>query len=1271
MIQAITFHQQLLQKLQLGNRNSVHLNALPQNSFRKLDLWDLSTIKENLHNEIIQEIIEKEECKFTIELKLDVSDKRNENFNLLQDIKKKLDNLYNDEQDIYKDKGFHTFALGFPTIIKRDKSNPEKLIKAPIFIFKLNIQKSNYKNNTYIISKSEDSEIIINPVLLNYLEANAQLKFRHLEEQIENAETFDYPLFQSIIRQFSESLSIANENTPLHVVQAPEKNILDNIENTKDFIRYCGTFALFEIPKQPIIEELQHVINNYDSIFKINSLEWKINNDEFKFPLISTDPSQAQILNQIENQTQIIVQGPPGTGKSRLLTSIISKALLNAKKTIVICEKLTAFEVLKENLKSINLDQHVQIIEDINEDRSTVVTKIRGQIEEQNNEINLIDLKANLTKAQTQLQLKFEQLNNCKKNIYTPIYKDKIYKTLAFEYLQILNDLQTNNEAISGVNINRKINDENIEIILQNAEKLYYKSFENLSTFNLIRESIFDKQHFSSILIQIQTQLPKLKNEIKKLELSLENLYHKELQIIEETLNTEIAFLNNSFNQICTEDKINVLEYAETYTNFNFEQNLWQSFSSVFSSQNKKGFQAKIKIKETIEQYNAKVNTFTYCNDTINYNSRTQFELSIKQIESKFTSLNSDKIISSHFESNEISNLKSTEKENIKQQLQTIFLNSDFEAFDISTINITKYNELSKNVKKILKNIDIAEQNIQEFQAVYEYKSYYKSLATDVQTQIDFFIEKNTKQWSKLYTAKLLQEILIENDNANRYYSIDDLNEISKLTQSYAKTGIEYTQQLWHIKRKTALDNTLSMQKNIKNVYMLRNSSKRKKLSLRKIVHYDLDFFTDYNPVLMLNPAVAAALLPYIYQYFDYIIFDEASQLKLEDTYSALQRAKQAIITGDSQQMPPSEYFASVNTNEDYDIEDLSQSVSLLEFAENEKFNQYYLDFHYRSKNPELIQFSNAAFYNNRLLPLPAENEEPCMFFKNIQGKYDSKNGINIEEINAIIQTLLHEIDETKSVGIASLNIFQRDAILYAIDAAKKENKTNAEKLISLENNGLFVKNLENIQGDERDIIIISTTFGIDEQLQFKQYFGPLNQAKGYKLLNVLITRAKEKIYLFNSIPEHALQNFQLLLIENGNFGKGLLYAYISYVQYCADKNENLKNAILKQLSKNSIISNYTSNNQSTNFELEKYITSHIQKAQSPYILGGLQYGIHLDNKLLVDIDGELNKTDNSINFELHKSKIAQLLHKNYQIIFSNRLWLYQNFESVINSAKL
>jgi superfamily I DNA and/or RNA helicase len=1270
MIQAISFHQQLLQKLQLGNRNSVHLNALPHNSFRKLDLWDLSTIKENLHNEIIQEIIEKEECKFTIELKLDVSDKRNENFNLLQDIKKKLDNLYIEEQDIYKDKGFHTFALGFPTIIKRDKSNPEKLIKAPIFIFKLNIQKSNYKNNTYIISKTEDSEIIINPILLNYLEANAQLKFRHLEEQIENAETFDYPLFQSIIRQFSESLSIANENTPLHVVQAPEKNILDNLENTKDIIRYCGTFALFEIPKQPIIEEIQHVINNYDSIFKINSLEWKINNDEFKFPLISTDPSQAQILNQIENQSQIIVQGPPGTGKSRLLTSIISKALLNAKKTLVICEKLTAFEVLKENLKSINLDQHVQIIEDINEDRSAVVTKIRAQIEEQTNEVNLIDLKTNLIKAQTQLQLKFEQLNNCKKNIFTPIYNGKIYKSLVFEYLQIINDLQINNEVIASIFINRKIENETLENSLQNAEKLYYKSFESLNTFDIIKENVYEKQHFSSIFIQIQTQLAKLKTEIKNLELSLEALYQKEFQYIEQTFNTEMTFLKDNFNNICIEDKVNVEKYAETYTNFNFEQNLWQSFSSVFSSNNKKGFQAKINIKAIIDLYNTKVNAFTYCNDAINYNSRSQFELSIKQIESKFATLNSENIISTHFENNEISNLKSTEKENIKQQIQTILSNSDFEVFDISTIKNTKYNELSKNVKKILKNIAIVEQNIQEFQAVYEYKSYIKSLDKDVQTQIDFFKEKNIKQWSKLYTAKLLQEILIENDNSNRHYSIDDLNEISKLTESYAKTGIQYTQQLWHIKRKTALDNALSMQKNIKNVYTLRNSSKRKKLSLRKIVHYDLDFFTDYNPVLMLNPAVAAALLPYIYQYFDYIIFDEASQLKLEDTYSALQRAKQAIITGDSQQMPPSEYFASVNTNEDYDIEDLSQSVSLLEFAENEKFNQYYLDFHYRSKNPELIQFSNAAFYNNRLLPLPAENEEPCMFFKNVQGKYDSKSGINIEEIKAIIYTLLHEIDETKSVGIASLNIFQRDAILHAIDAAKKENKANAEKLITFENNGLFVKNLENIQGDERDIIIISTTFGIDEQLQFKQYFGPLNQAKGYKLLNVLITRAKEKIYLFNSIPEHALQNFQLMLNENGNTGKGLLYAYISYVQYCFEKNENLKNAILNQLSKNSINSNHTINNKASNFEIEKYITSHLQKAQSPYILGGLQYGLHFDNKL-VDIDGELNKADNSINFELHKSKIAQLLHKNYQIIFSNRLWLYQNFESVINSAKL
>lgn len=112
----------------------------------------------------------------------------------------------------------------------------------------------------------------------------------------------------------------------------------------------------------------------------------------------------------------------------------------------------------------------------------------------------------------------------------------------------------------------------------------------------------------------------------------------------------------------------------------------------------------------------------------------------------------------------------------------------------------------------------------------------------------------------------------------------------------------------------------------------------------------------------------------------------------------------------------------------------------------------------------------------------------------------------------------------------------------------------------------MFIKNLENIQGDERDIIIISTTYGKKKGGKFSQNYGPINQARGRKLLNVIITRAKKKLIVYTSIPEDRYQNYQQYLIDDGNNGKGIFYAYLSYAKAVSDRNENSRQQILKDL---------------------------------------------------------------------------------------------------------
>ena len=196
-----------------------------------------------------------------------------------------------------------------------------------------------------------------------------------------------------------------------------------------------------------------------------------------------------------------------------------------------------------------------------------------------------------------------------------------------------------------------------------------------------------------------------------------------------------------------------------------------------------------------------------------------------------------------------------------------------------------------------------------------------------------------------------------------------------------------------------------------------------------------------------------------------------------------------------------------------------------------------------------------------------ASNQKPIEFYQ-VNGTFHVH--INEEEAEKVLE-ILEQIEPNAlgkypSVGIATFNITQRNFIKrkIAYKQSLEGNNPFREKMIHLEAAGFFIKNLENIQGDERDIIIISTTYGPKKDGKFTQSFGPINHTKGYKLLNVIITRAKEKIYVCNSVPVAMYSNYKAALEQEGsNNRRAVFYAYLSYCKAVSEENETLRKEIL------------------------------------------------------------------------------------------------------------
>ncbi|HZV02938.1 MAG TPA: AAA domain-containing protein, partial [Planctomycetota bacterium] len=345
----------------------------------------------------------------------------------------------------------------------------------------------------------------------------------------------------------------------------------------------------------------------------------------------------------------------------------------------------------------------------------------------------------------------------------------------------------------------------------------------------------------------------------------------------------------------------------------------------------------------------------------------------------------------------------------------------------------------------------------------------------------------------------------------------------------------------------------------------------------------------DVRPVWMVSPQTAAQIFPRK-ALFDVVVFDEASQCRLEEALPVLLRAKRVVIAGDPKQLPPTRFFESavVQSTDDADLEteqglfeeQQSEIEDLLAAALNLEVEQSYLDVHYRSRNADLIAFSNRNFYDARLQPIPGHPSRrallPPVRLVPVEGVYEKRTNLaEARKVVEIVRDLLSR-KEPPSIGIACMNLAQRDAIRDALDEAAAQDAAFATALAAARTRqgassfeGLFVKNLENVQGDERDHMIISTTYGKDAKGRFYRRFGPLGTAGGGRRLNVLVTRARDEVHLVTSIPREVYRALEPVTDGRTPNGAWLLFAYLVHAEELATRyTEESERVQLAQVAK-------------------------------------------------------------------------------------------------------
>jgi predicted DNA-binding WGR domain protein len=358
----------------------------------------------------------------------------------------------------------------------------------------------------------------------------------------------------------------------------------------------------------------------------------------------------------------------------------------------------------------------------------------------------------------------------------------------------------------------------------------------------------------------------------------------------------------------------------------------------------------------------------------------------------------------------------------------------------------------------------------------------------------------------------------------------------------------------------------------------------------------------DLKPVWLMSPLSVSDTLPLDSGLFDVVIFDEASQIPVEEAVPALSRAGQVVVVGDEMQLPPTSFFASgADGGDELVVEEDGERIAISLDADSllsqaaRNLPATLLAWHYRSRHEALISFSNAAFYEGGLVTIPDRQLElegaeaaplrsddagtgsaaadallarPVSFHRIADGVYgDRRNPAEARTIAALVRELLQR-ETGLSIGIVAFSEAQQGAIEDALAALALEDPgfgARLEQESTREDddqfNGLFVKNLENVQGDERDIIILSICYAPGADGRMMMNFGPINQRGGEKRLNVIFSRARHRMAVVSSIGFEAITNIH-------NDGAAALKAFLQYAQASAAGRFELAQSVLGALNR-------------------------------------------------------------------------------------------------------
>lgn len=1036
-----------------------------------------------------------------------------------------LHNLRYRSRLVREEQGYNALYLGFG-LLRWQEGLGSEFSEAPLLLVPINVERESAVDR-YHIELYED-DIVLNPTFITKLSSdfNINLEENPVDLSAEALEGF----WEEVSRKVTDfdGWEVIKES----VVGIFNFQTLALIKDLENYTRYYY--------RNPIINMLCGMLEgdfgNLDSFIISEELDEKVSPLDV-FQILDADSSQQEAIEAAKQGASFVLQGPPGTGKSQTIANIIAEFMAVGKKILFVSQKSVALDIVYQRLLERGLSEFCLEVHSYKKNKKDVIQELGMSLSTIRNDV----YKDTFEKKKELIRIRSE-LNNYVRELHVPRFNLKLS---LFQVLGRLSKLSDSPDLRFNVPELQKVTqqDHNLRLLIIRGMIEYEDVIENHETYP------WKGYKYENISIR---DLEKIEEDFFE--------FHK---IINEIYSFISGFalkvgLIHPENLADVFTVLNVLKFYKPTIFFPAFTGIRNRYINEYDESIKKIFRIqywKDRSKLSLQQWQEK---------------KLSFELIVKILQQQQASVNSNSQVDGDTETTHSNDAEITYEDMEKLDK----LRCQFEELLKYVCSLFTPKELPLEISKIytlpidqINNWILTRAN--QTEKIRPWIEFSNLIKRGENNGLAEFIEKiigsgiKLEQWEEAYKKRfyfLLSDLIIQSNQILRKFQSSNHNSLIRRFQELDKeiitlASLEIREKLYKDRPETT---TWVTSDTAETIILKREMNKQRRIKpLRRLFSEIPNLIMDLKPCLMMSPLTVCQLLNPDTYHFDIAIFDEASQIPPEYAVSTIIRANQVIIAGDRHQLPPSRFFQALDSGgydeEDYEIEDYE---SILNACDAINLPNKMLLWHYRSEDESLIAFSNLNFYDNKLLTFPnaaRNNKSTGLEFIFVEdgiyrrGKGGRDNPIEARQVADLVVSSLKE-NPNLSVGVVAFSQSQRQSIEFEIEALRRDDPELNALFDYNKSEHVFVKNLETVQGDERDIIIFSIGYGRDELGNISMNFGPLNRQGGERRLNVAVTRARKAVKVVSSIEP---EDFDLTRTQSR--GVKLLKTYMKAARYGID----------------------------------------------------------------------------------------------------------------------